>query len=56
MKINLRNRKITSFRFDQASFGKVLRKTYDRKQEEFVTFTRIYFTFSIALADAIKIF
>ena len=48
MDINLRNRQNTGtlFRFDQASFRMVLRKTYDRKQEEFVTFTRIPFTFA----------
>ena len=54
--MNLRNRQKASFHFDQASYGKVLRKTYDWKQEEFVTFTRIPFTFSITLVDAIKTF
>ena len=47
MKINLQNAQNTSFRLNQASY---------EKQEECVTFTRIPFTFSIALVDAIDLF
>ena len=35
MKVNLRNTQNTPFRFDQVSYGTVLPKTYDWKQEEF---------------------
>ena len=40
MKGNLWSRSTNSVRFDQASYGKALWKTYDCKQEEFVTFYR----------------